>query len=293
LAFDVEVTVPATAANLGPGFDCLGVALGTYLKVRFTQSDESEIKGKGQVRSVADSLIFRSFSAGFEAVGMPPPSVCVDMLEVYPSARGLGASASAIVSGLIAARACGDLDLRDEALTKLAVQIEGHADNVLPALLGGLVLSSEETLMRFEPTPDISPLILVSGKGFKTEAARRVVPAEVSRHDAVENAAATAALVAILSGSSPPHQLLQATGDRLHEPYRLPLMPETLRVHTGLRARGIPTALSGAGPSLICLVETSNIDAVARKARELLPNGWSLLMPGWDLKGGLAVRLGG
>lgn len=282
---DVEVRVPATVANLGPGFDCLGVALGLHLTVRFKSSDTDQITGKGRIRSLPDNLTYRAFTSAFEAAGVAAPKVNIEMAEIYPSARGLGASASAIVAGLAGARAVGDIGLEDSVLARLAIGIEGHGDNVLPALFGGLVLNSSEGWMRFEPSSEISPMVFVAREGFKTSAARRVLPADVPRADAVANAAATAALVAVLNGSGPVESLLLATEDRLHEPYRLPLMPESMDLHSALRKKGIPTALSGAGPSLISLVPLSVFDETLQTAMQMVPSGWQVLTPGWDLTG--------
>lgn len=282
---DIEILVPATVANLGPGFDCLGVALGIHLRLRVTGSDKPEVAGEGPVRPVSENLTHRAFSSAFAAVDQEAPPVRVETLETYPSARGMGASASAIVAGLVAAREVGDLRLTDVDLAQLAVRIEGHADNVLPAFIGGLVLVAKDGWMRFEPSQAIQPLILVAREKFKTAEARRVLPAEIPRSDAVANAAAAAALVASLTGGQPPDALLLATEDRAHEPYRLPLMPETLDLHQALRGKGVPTALAGAGPSLICLVEADRREEVAGLAHDLVPQGWEVLQPGWDLAG--------
>lgn len=281
----VDVAVPATTANLGPGFDCLGAALAIYLRVRFASAQLTEITGKGRDRSTEDSLILRSFRAAFSSAGEQAPPVSVEIVDDYPSGRGLGASASAIVAGLMGASALGRLDLSSDDLAGLAKQIEGHADNVLPALLGGLVLSLEDRWLRFLPSPKVSPLILVARTSFKTQAARKVLPRSIDKHDAVSNTAAAAALVSILCGNSDSSKLMAATRDRLHEPYRLPLMPESRMLHESLRERSIATVLSGAGPSLLCLVETDELDETKATAESLMPRGWQLLDPAWDVQG--------
>lgn len=281
----VEVAVPATSANLGPGFDCLGVALGTHLRVRFSSSDRSEITGKGRHKSPEDSLIFRSFEAAFKAADSKPSPVAIEVLGDYPSGRGLGASASAIVAGLVGGTALSGLTLQTEDLAKLAIQIEGHPDNVLPALLGGLILSVGERWIRFEPSGTIAPMILVAAGSFKTKAARKVLPQTAGIRDAVANVSSAAALVSVLSGQSDPSFLFDATRDRLHEPYRLPLMPESLQLHRSLRDRGIATTLSGAGPSLVCLVHADRLQESARTVEGMLPEGWAISLPGWDLEG--------
>lgn len=282
---DVEIRVPATVANLGPGFDCLGVAVGVHARLRISGSDQPAVGGEGPLRPVPENLTHRAFTSAFAAVDRQAPPVLVETVEVYPSARGMGASASAIVAGLVAARLIGDLRLTDADLARLAVRIEGHPDNVLPALFGGLVLSARDGWMRFEPVDTIAPLLLIAREKFSTAEARRALPSEIPRPDAVANAAATAGLVAVLTGRQPPDALLVATEDRVHEPYRLPLMPETLDLHTALRGKGIPTALAGAGPSLICLVEADRRAETVALAQDLAPEGWKVVTPGWDLEG--------
>lgn len=282
---DVEVSVPATVANLGPGFDCLGAALGLHLRIRFGRSERTEIAGLRPHRPAPENLTHLGLVEAFKAAGTEAPPVRIETLETYPSGRGLGASASAIVAGVVAARLIGDLDLPDEELGRIAIRIEGHGDNVLPAFFGGIVLYAHGGWMRFEPSEEVEPIVLVAREKFRTEDARRVLPVDIPRQDAVANAAAAAALVAILSGRQAPEGLLLATEDRMHEPYRLPLMRETLEIHSALRSKGVATALAGAGPSLICLVERERRDEVARLASEICPEGWQIMNPGWDLAG--------
>lgn len=281
----VTVRVPATTANLGPGFDCLGAALGSHLTIQFSEASETQITGRGRRHPIPKNLTHRSFVAAFEAVARSAPNVRIDTLATYPSARGMGASASAIVAGLVGANALGHLGMSEEELGSLATSIEGHPDNVLPALLGGLVLSVGEVWIKLQPVSTIVPVILVASQRFKTGAARQAVPKQFSRDDAVANAAATAALVAILGGIAEPKGLMAATQDRLHEPYRLPLMRQTQSVRSLMRQRGIPTALSGAGPSLVSFVEVSELETAVSFAKKHCPEGWSVLTPGWDLRG--------
>lgn len=239
--------------------------------------------------AVGDDLTHRAFSEAYAAAGEPAPPVRIDVLAAYPPGRGLGASASAIVAGLVAARTMGDLNLPDSELARLAVRIEGHADNVLPALFGGLVLASKDGWLRFTPTPEIAPIICVARDPFATTDARRALPAEVALADAVANAAATAALVALLIGAESPEMLMMATVDRLHEPYRLPLMPESLALYRDLREEGIAAALSGAGPSVVALVAADRLEGAVESARRHAPEGWHVIAPGWDLRGAQAV----
>jgi homoserine kinase len=281
----VDVRVPATVANLGPGFDCLGVALGEHLDVSISRSERSEVVGGDPSIALEDNLVHRAFVAAFAAADQPAPPVRIEVLRAYPAGRGLGASAAAIVAGLVGARAAGDLQLPDDQLARLAIRIEGHADNVLPALFGGAVICSGEGWLRFQPSAVVAPIVAVAREPYPTSEARRVLPAEVPRADAVANAAATAALVLVLAGLEPADALLMATTDRIHEPYRLPLLPETLDLHQGLRAKGIAAALAGAGPSVVALVPAGALNEAVELARGLAPAGWNLLVPGWDLRG--------
>lgn len=221
----------------------------------------------------------------FERAGIKAPAVRLETVETYPSARGLGASASAIVAGLVGARALGGLKLTDGALAELGCEIEGHADNVLPALFGGLMLKLGRGYLRFDPSPNVVPLVLIAREKFKTGKARRVLPAHVPRSDAVAAASCTAGLVATLAGHAGPEHIMEATEDRLHQPYRLPLMPESGKLHRQLRSAGIPTALSGAGPSLISLVQAGELGEATDVVKSLLPEGWGFESPGWDLEG--------
>jgi len=282
---DIEVKVPATVANLGPGFDCLGVAVGLYLRLTVALAETTSITGGASKRQPSDSLVYTAFAQAHALVGVAVPSVKIEITDEYPSARGLGASASAIVAGAVSARAASDLDLSDEDLARLCTRIEGHSDNVLPALFGGLVLSTQDGWMRFEPTDRVTPVVIISSERFSTEKARSVLPADVPRSDAVANAAATASLVAVLAGWSPPDALLVATQDWLHEPYRLPLMPSTMDLHHLLRSNGVAAALSGAGPSIICLVPAEEAAGIEELARKFAPEGWRVASPGWDLVG--------
>lgn len=284
----VTVRVPATTANLGPGFDCLGAALGAYLTIRLSHSTELQVVGRGRRHPIPKNLTYRSMTAAYEAAGRPPPTVCIETVDTYPSARGLGASASAIVAGLVGANALGELRLTEKDLAGLAIDIEGHPDNVLPALIGGLVLSIGSEWLRLEPVSSLAPMVLVASQRFKTGAARQAVPKRFSRDDAVANAAATAALVTILGGLAGPGALMSATEDRLHEPYRLPLMRQTQTVRNKMRQAGVATALSGAGPSLICFVPATDLEDAAQLAKKACPEGWSVLTPGWDLGGAVA-----
>lgn len=294
----IHMRVPATVANLGPGFDCLGVALGIHLELLISASETMEVLGGDPLVALEDNLTYRAYLSAFAEVGGEPPPARIEVLAGYPHARGMGSSAAAIVAGLVGARALGGLALGDPGLAALAVRLEGHADNVLPALFGGLVLAagpsdaSGRGWIALTPTAEVVPVLLVAPEPFTTLESRAILPGQVSREDAVANAAATAALVAVLGGLESPAALMAATADRLHERFRLPLMAETADLHQALRTNGVAAALAGGGPSLIALVAGTEVQAAREVIRTHLPERWQVLTPGWDLDGA-QVKLSG
>lgn len=279
----VVVRAPATCANLGPGFDALGLAvdLRDELVVALAPSGltiEVTGEGAGQVPTDERHLVVRAMRAGFDRLGEQPSGLMLRCTNRIPHGRGLGSSAAAIVSGLLAARALARAPdaLGDAALLRLAVDLEGHPDNVTPCLRGGLSLAwreeerAEETVCAVElPVADgLTPVLLIPPYAVSTAAARGLLPATVPLPDAVHNAARSALLVEAVGRRL--DLLLPATQDRLHQPYRAPAMPETAELLRRLRADGLPAVVSGAGPSILVLHVDGSIDAVAAAA----PPGW-------------------
>lgn len=280
----VRVTVPATSANLGPGFDTLGLAL----DLRDTLEAEVlagglvvEVEGQGAHDVPLDEshLVVRAMRATFAQLGQEPPGIRLSCTNVIPHARGLGSSSAAIVGGVWLARelvAGGRLLLDDAGLLDLAARLEGHPDNVAPALLGGFVISGQDADGSFWAVPGsvdprVGVVVLVPSAPVSTEAARGLLPAEVPHADAAANAGRAALLVAALSGR--PEQLLRATEDRLHQQYRRPAMPESLALVEALRADGIPAVVSGAGPTVLAFtdgVATPTAMGLLRRC----PDGW-------------------
>lgn len=291
----VRVSVPATSANLGPGYDSLGLALD--LRDRL----EAEVIGKGLVIEVDGAgagevpldethLVVRSMRAAFDAMGAAPAGVRLSCTNVIPHARGLGSSSAAIVGGLSLARALvagGSLLMDDVALFGLAAAIEGHPDNVAPAFYGGFVISGRDDDGSFYAVssgadPRISAVVLVPPGGVSTELARSLLPAEVTHAEAAANAGRTALLVAALGGQ--PDQLLRATRDYLHQGYRRPAMPESLALVDSLRADGIPATVSGAGPTVLAFTDgPGSVGTTALMAR--CPAGWQVLHLALDSHG--------
>lgn len=234
----VSITVPATSANLGPGFDTLGLALSLRDTLTAQVQDhgltvEVEGEGEGEVPLDARHLVVRAMRAAFERMGEQPPGLWLRCTNVIPHARGLGSSSAAIVGGLVLARALvrgGQLLLDDDALLQLSADLEGHPDNVAPALLGGFVIAGRAHERWFAVQSGVDPRIaavaFIPPDGVETTKARGLLPRQVSHADAAANAGRTALLIAALAGR--PEHLLVATEDFLHQDYREPAMPHTL-----------------------------------------------------------------
>jgi homoserine kinase len=278
----VVVRTPATSANLGPGFDALGLALSLHDEVHARVIESGlriEVSGVGeQTAKLGEGhLVVRALRAAFDALGGQPPGISLRCQNAIPHGFGLGSSAAAIVAGILAARALsgGQARLPDDAVLQLATDIEGHADNVAACLAGGLTIawnSGSVRSLRLEPVPGLTPVLCVPAVPLATEAARQVLPATVPHADAARNAARSALLVAALTQPAPDAGLLlDATEDFLHQPYRASSMPATAELVAALRKAGIPAVVSGAGPAVLALVVpgvTADAPAVAGIAAE-------------------------
>ncbi|MBV9096087.1 MAG: homoserine kinase [Streptosporangiaceae bacterium] len=263
----VRVRVPATSANLGPGFDALGLALTLRDEVEAWTSQSGlsiEISGEGAELAGAGErhLVVRAMRAAFAVTGARPPGIGLRCLNRIPHGRGLGSSAAAIVAGILAARALsgpGAGKLPDDALLGLAAALEGHPDNVAACLAGGLAIAwtvaGQPRMARLEPRAQVTPVACIAPSPLGTELARRLLPDMVPHRDAAANAGRSALLVAALTERPADAEvLLAATEDRLHQDYRAAAMPDTLALLRSLRAAGIPAVVSGAGPSLLAFL---------------------------------------
>ena len=273
----VLVRVPATSANLGPGFDALGLALSLHdeIEVRVTASGlHIEVSGEG-ADEVGDAgekhLLVRSMRAAFDDLGVAqPPGLALRCVNRIPHGRGLGSSAAAIVAGVLAARALAGAGLGPDDALPLANELEGHPDNVAACLYGGLTIAwsggmgggqppmpggpggSSPRAIALLPLEQITPVAIVAPAPVATELARGLLPAHVPHADAARSAGRAALLVAALTAR--PEALLDATEDRLHQDYRAPAMPATLDLIGRLRGAGLPAVVSGAGPSVLALL---------------------------------------
>ena len=279
----VRVRVPASSANVGPGFDALGVALSLHdvVTAEVTHPPRPEVsiectgEGAGSVPLDGTHLVHRSMVRGFAAMDVAVPGVHLACANTIPHGRGLGSSSAAIVAGLATARALvvdGADRMSDAGLFALAAEIEGHPDNVAPATFGGFTIAygdpGDFRSVRLDVDPAVSFVVLVPETTLPTRTARGLLPAQVPYADAVRNVGRAALLVAALTGR--PDQLMAATEDRLHQHYRAEAMPESARLVESLRADGLPAVVSGAGPTVLALVAADMVADVVRRG----PRGW-------------------
>ena len=282
IGLEVEVTVPATSANLGPGFDSLGLALSLLDRIRARFRPDGEVRvvvsgeGAGRVPTDASNLVahvIRTGLATFDETGeLAGRGLEIRCVNAVPHSRGLGSSAAAIVGGLaVAAHLSGVADdLSAAELVALATRLEGHPDNVAPAVLGGATVAwlqdGEIGLVgraaRIDVHPSVVPILVIPTLQASTSQARGVLPDQVSHADACFNVARSALLVHALS--TDPSLLLEATDDRLHQQQRRAVYPASLELVGGLRERGIAAAISGAGPSVIALAVGDPVRVVDR-----------------------------
>lgn len=258
----VTVQVPATTANLGPGYDCLGLALGLHNEVTlaFAERLSVEIEGEGADALPRDDahLVIRAARAAAEAAGRTLPSLSLRQLNRIPLARGLGSSSAAIVGGIVAANELLELGLSRREMLDIASDVEGHPDNVAPALLGGLticcVVDGQVLVQRLDVAPDLRCVVAIPNFEVSTHDARRALPDTVPHADAVFNLCRVGLIIAALvSGDFP--QLAEAMRDRLHQPYRAHLVPGMEQVITAaLEAGAHGAALSGSGPTIAAFV---------------------------------------
>lgn len=258
----VTVEVPATSANLGPGFDSLGLALSLFDEVGVELTGgglEIEIRGEGEELAELGEkhLIVKVFRQAWERIGgqEQPAGLRLSCVNRIPHSRGLGSSSAAIVAGITAARALhprGE-SLSDEDALRLATLIEGHPDNVAPCLAGGLTIAwtrqDGPRLVRLELEQEVT--VFVPDQRLATERARGLLPENVSHGDAAANSARAALLIAALTSKLGYDVLLDATEDRLHQSYRAPAMPGSAALVERLRQAGVPAVISGAGPTVL------------------------------------------
>ena len=301
----VRVRVPASSANLGPGFDSVGLALGLWDTCTATVTDEPGLRidvtgeGSAQVPRDASHLVHRTMLRAWEELGVaPPPGLSLACHNEVPHGRGLGSSATAIVTGIVAAQALHDvcrgagasLDLVDLAFANaLGALLEGHPDNSSASVFGGLTLSWAEgdgvETLRLQPHPDVDPVVVVPAEQLSTAKARSVLPTHVRHADAARNSGRTALLVHALTHD--PAYLLPATREWLHQEARRESFAPSMALVDALRERGHAAVISGAGPSVLVLTTRAG----AAEVEAAVPPSWRVLRPGVPEAGAQAFPL--
>ncbi|MFI8976384.1 homoserine kinase [Nocardia asteroides] len=290
----VTVRVPASTANLGPGFDCLGMALGLYdeIVVRTTDSGlQIRVEGEGadDVPWGPTHLVVRAIERGLESLGVWADGLDVVCRNVIPHSRGLGSSASAVVGGLaagagLAAKFDPELRLDTERLVQLASEFEGHPDNAAASVLGGIVVSWTESdaeanrvyrAVRLTPAAALRPVVLIPQERSSTAHTRGLLPEQVPHGDAAFNVSRAA--LAVVALTERPDLLMPATADRLHQTQRAPALPLTTAWIERLRAAGIAATVSGAGPTILALATGEFPDDLRKQAES---DGLRVVEPG-------------
>ena len=275
----VRVSVPATSANLGPGYDTLGLALALRddLQIGIDPDDVAasthvEVTGEGARDIPLDDthLVASTIRSVFARIGFPQPGLTIQAVNAIPHGQGLGSSAAAIVAGVAAALTLaaglgapaddGFLSLDHAAILAIAAELEGHPDNVAPCVLGGLTVAWCDAMGVGHgvslATAAWHPVVVVPSDRLATLTARALLPTTVDHAWPPRNVARAALLVAVLTGQADAAHLLVATEDGLHQPFRSGAMPGAARILGDLRAAGVAAVVSGAGPSLLALLPT-------------------------------------
>lgn len=295
----VSVKVPATSANLGPGFDTLGMALSFYDELHVEVVEGSKVtvevhgEGAGEVPTDETNLVAKTIRFVFDRYKQAMPGLKLEAHNVIPHGRGMGSSGAAVVSGIMAAKGLleGIVEISSSELLDIATELEGHPDNVAPALFGGLTIAWEDESgphhKKLFVHRGVSPLELVPAHKMSTALARSLQPESVPHDDAVFNVSRSALLIAALTQS--PELLMAATEDKLHQEYRAEAMPETNALIALMRSHGHAAVVSGAGPSVLVLASdpAQRLEA-AKLAAEKYPQ-WQALLLAVDFKGATVI----
>jgi homoserine kinase len=292
----VRVRVPATSANLGPGFDAVGLALALYDEVS-AQATEGGLaidvigESAGDVAQDETHLVVQAMRATFDLLGVQPAGLALSCTNRIPHGRGLGSSAAAIVAGVLLAHGLTPgAELSPGDMIDLAAALEGHPDNVAACVLGGLTIawtqaSGSARAVRLEPV-GVLPVVFIPDGQSSTKAARQALPQTVPHGDAAFNAARSALLIAALT-SGTTGALWESTQDRLHQGYRAAGMPASIELMDRLRADGIAAVISGAGPAVMALCSSAvEVESIRSSACV----GWRVQALDVDLAGARLLR---
>lgn len=298
----VAVQIPASSANLGPGFDAFAVALGLHLVAWTTEMTAQRVRCSGEGASELPTddrnMVWQAFTAFCRHAGATVPDVSIVTRNAIPLERGLGSSAAAAVAGVVLARALTGVAVADQVLVDLVTEVEGHADNAAAAVMGGLVVTEGGKARRLEPSRSLVPVVFVPTTRQSTTASRARLPAAVSLAAAAANGARAALVLAGLAGTVAWDPTV--LHDVLHEPARLAAMPATADLVARLRSAGIGACLSGSGPTVLAIVPasgagslwgagslsgTGSLLAGDGRLRQLAGTDWDVRVPGWDAAG--------
>lgn len=288
----VEIRVPATSGNLGPGFDAFGIALNIYLTVRAGLQGAQRVvptgEGADDVPTGEDNLLWRALVSYCRRFDVDVPQVTLYAHNAIPLQRGMGSSSAAAVAGVGLGRALTQAGGRDRDLIDLAAKLEGHPDNAAPAILGGLVVCHDGTVTRFEPADRLRPILCVSSTRQSTTSARSVLPETIGLHEAAANTARAAVVLAGLAGA----MTFDPSGmrDVFHEPARFAIMTASAGLIRTLRAAGIAACLSGAGPSVLAVTEASDRTALG-VIHDAADKEFNVRVARWDRAGATVRRL--
>jgi len=282
----IKIRVPATTANLGPGFDCLGLALKLYLNLEIEEIEEGlviEYQGEGAEKFSAkkkeDTLIWKSAELVLKKIEREKfkKGLKIKAFNQISITRGLGSSASAIIGGIVGAARLYNIDLTNQEMLELALSLEGHMDNIVPALIGGLTLAyktgQEEIKWTRIKTPlDLRIVVAIPEFTLNTEEMRKVLPQKVALPEAIFNLSRSALLVNALQNSDW-EVLAEAMEDRLHQPYRTPFIPGIKDMFSQIKKTGLAgVALSGSGPSVVSFTKAGSEEAISKIMKDAFLN---------------------
>ena len=274
----IKVQVPATTANLGPGFDCLGLALKLYLNLEIEEIEEGlviEYQGEGAKKFSAkkkeDTLTWKSINLVLKKTGkdIHKKGLKIRVLNEIPITRGLGSSSSAIIGGIVGAARFYNIDLTNQEILELALALEGHMDNITPALIGGLTLAYKTGREEIKWTgikipPDLRIVVAIPEFTLNTREMRKVLPQKVVLSKAIFNLSRSALLVNALQNSDW-EVLPEAMEDRLHQPYRAPFIPGIEDMFSQIKKTGLAgVALSGSGPSVVSFTKAGSEEVISK-----------------------------
>jgi len=282
----IKIRVPATTANLGPGFDCLGLALKLYLNLEIEEIEKGlviEYQGEGaekfSVKKKKDTLIWKSINLILKRTykDIHKKGLKIRVFNEIPVTRGLGSSASAIIGGIVGAARLCNIDLTNQEMLELALSLEGHMDNIVPALIGGLTLAyktgqEEIKWTRIETPLDLRIVLAIPEFTLNTEEMRKVLPQKITLSKAIFNLSRSALLVNALQNSDW-EVLAEAMEDRLHQPYRAPFIPGIEDMFLRIKKTGLAgVALSGSGPSVVSLTKVGSEEVMSKIMKDAFLN---------------------